>query len=113
MVRSKQAVRLLDGCRVGLSALVLAQLPLTHALADPSPPSGQPVYSADGRTQTPIKHVIVIIGENRSFDHVFATYVPQSPGQTVNNLLSEGIVVPAAKSLNIRSTRGTGGLSRR
>ena len=40
---------------------------------------------------TPIQHVIVIIGENRSFDHVFATYVPQ-PGQTVWNLLSEGIV---------------------
>ena len=31
---------------------------------------------------TPIKHVIVIIGENRSFDHVFATYVPKH-GQTV------------------------------
>ena len=42
-------------------------------------------------TQTPIKHVIVIIGENRSFDHVFATYVPKN-GQTVWNLLSEGIV---------------------
>ena len=40
---------------------------------------------------TPIKHVIVIIGENRSFDHVFATYVPKH-GQTVVNLLSEGIV---------------------
>src|SRR6202521_6437055 len=43
------------------------------------------------KTKTPIKHVIVIIGENRSFDHVFATYVPQN-GQTVWNLLSEGIV---------------------
>src|SRR5271169_999482 len=42
-------------------------------------------------TATPIKHVIVIVGENRSFDHLFATYVPQ-PGNTVNNLLSEGIV---------------------
>ena len=41
--------------------------------------------------RTPIKHVIVIIGENRSFDHVFATYVPKN-GQTVVNLLSEGIV---------------------
>ncbi len=29
-----------------------------------------------GLTATPIKHVIIIIGENRSFDHVFATYVP-------------------------------------
>jgi hypothetical protein len=45
----------------------------------------------DNRTATPIKHVIVIIGENRSFDHVFATYVPRS-GQSVNNLLSQGIV---------------------
>ena len=44
-----------------------------------------------GDTGTPIKHVIVIIGENRSFDHVFATYVPK-PGRLVNNLLSEGIV---------------------
>jgi phospholipase C len=42
-------------------------------------------------TTTPIKHVIVIIGENRSFDHVFATYVPRH-GQGVWNLLSEGIV---------------------
>ena len=42
-------------------------------------------------TATPIKHVILIIGENRSFDHVFATYTPPA-GQTVWNLLSEGIV---------------------
>ena len=45
----------------------------------------------DGETRTPIKHVIVIIGENRSFDHVFATYVPKH-GERVWNLLSEGIV---------------------
>lgn len=43
------------------------------------------------RTNTPIKHVILLIGENRTFDHVFATYTPPK-GQTVNNLLSEGIV---------------------
>ena len=42
-------------------------------------------------TATPIKHVIVIIGENRTFDHVFATYQPKS-GETVSNLLSKGIV---------------------
>jgi phospholipase C len=47
--------------------------------------------SNDGKTTSPIKHVIIIIGENRSFDHVFATYVPKS-GQTVDNLLSKGIV---------------------
>ena len=42
-------------------------------------------------TVTPIKHVVLIIGENRTFDHVFATYQPPA-GQTVANLLSKGIV---------------------
>jgi phospholipase C len=42
-------------------------------------------------TKTPIQHVIVIIGENRTFDHVFATYKPRH-GETVSNLLSKGIV---------------------
>jgi len=47
--------------------------------------------SRDSDTASPIKHVIVIIGENRSFDHVFATYVPKN-GEKVWNLLSEGII---------------------
>jgi len=42
-------------------------------------------------TATPIKHVIVIVGENRSFDHLFATYQPIK-ANTENNLLSEGII---------------------
>jgi phospholipase C len=47
---------------------------------------------ADGpKTATPIKHVIVLIGENRTFDHVFATYVPPFT-DTVANLLSKGII---------------------
>ena len=40
---------------------------------------------------TPIQHVIIIIGENRSFDHVYATYKPKH-GEKVSNLLSRGIV---------------------
>ena len=43
------------------------------------------------QTATPIKHVIVLIGENRTFDHLFATYVSPS-GDSVRNLLSEGII---------------------
>ncbi|MDE3109147.1 MAG: phosphoesterase [Acidobacteriota bacterium] len=43
--------------------------------------------------RTPIKHVIIIIGENRTFDHLFATYVPERH-QRIWNLLSEGIVNP-------------------
>jgi phospholipase C len=42
-------------------------------------------------TTSPIKHLIVIIGENRSFDDVFATYQPKN-GETVPNLLSKGII---------------------
>ncbi|HWI28468.1 MAG TPA: alkaline phosphatase family protein [Stellaceae bacterium] len=45
----------------------------------------------EAATTTPIRHLIVVIGENLSFDNVFATFVPP-PGQTVDNLLSKGIV---------------------
>ena len=44
------------------------------------------------KTASPIKHVIVIVGENRSFDHLFATYTPKSDDEKVLNLLSEHIV---------------------
>jgi phospholipase C len=50
-----------------------------------------PTGSNDNNTTTPIKHVIVIVGENRSFDHLYGTYVSPS-GDSVRNLLSEGIV---------------------
>ena len=43
-------------------------------------------------TATPIKHVVIILGENRSFDHLFATYQPPSKNEKVSNLLSEGII---------------------
>src|SRR5438105_13519605 len=52
-------------------------------------PGKQP--SKQSTTTTPIQHVIVIIGENRTFDHVFATYQPTST-DSISNLLSEGIV---------------------
>src|ERR1700694_6292724 len=40
---------------------------------------------------TPIQHVIIIVGENRTFDNLFGTYKPKA-GQSVDNLLSKGIV---------------------
>ena len=43
-------------------------------------------------TASPIKHVIIIVGENRSFDHLFATYVPKGKHERVLNLLSQGII---------------------
>jgi phospholipase C len=65
----------------GIATLVLQLIsPAIAAAADHS-----------RQTQTPIQHVIVIIGENRTFDHVFATYKPKH-GQSISNLLSKGIV---------------------
>ena len=46
---------------------------------------------AAGTTATPIEHVIVVVGENHTFDNLYGTYRPR-PGQTVDNLLSRGIV---------------------
>jgi phospholipase C len=43
------------------------------------------------RTTTPIKHVIVVLAENSSFDHAFGTYHPRN-GQSIGNLLSRGLV---------------------
>lgn len=44
------------------------------------------------RTASPIKRVIILIGENRGLDHTFGTYTPKGKGQTISNLLSKGIV---------------------
>jgi phospholipase C len=70
-------------------AVATSLVALIANLGTPLPVSAQD--AAQEPTATPIKHVIVIIGENRTFDHVFATYQPAS-GETVSNLLSKGIV---------------------
>jgi phospholipase C len=71
---------------VATGAAVAVTVTMTAAAAGTTPHANQ-----WPRTTTPIKHVVVIIGENHSFDNVFATYQP--PGhQKIWNLLSEGIV---------------------
>ena len=75
--------------RVLLGAAALAA---TAVAAVPGPAgAGDKRGGHDAATATPIQHVIVIIGENRTFDHLFATYPPKQ-GESVLNLLSEGIV---------------------
>src|SRR6202789_2170577 len=54
-------------------------------------PQSSYAQTAAPATTTPIKHVIIIIRESRRFEHVYATYTPKA-GETVKNLLSEGIV---------------------
>jgi phospholipase C len=84
-----------------------ATITLAATLAGPIGAGTIPAYAAapyngdDGQdgtqsaesieTASPIKHVIVLIGENHTFDNIFATYVPKG-GQKVSNLLSKGII---------------------
>ena len=72
-----------------LSSTLAVMVAIGPALPASAQPAGNGRRSGD--TVTPIKHVIVIVGENRSFDHLFATYKPKA-GETVNNLLSEKII---------------------
>ena len=51
-------------------------------------------------TATPIKHVIILIGENRGLDHTFGIYKPKGKNQTISNILSKNIV-------NLDGTPGT------
>jgi phospholipase C len=75
----------LTASRIGLATLAMTQFTFLGPLADTARADDH------GETRSPIKHVIIIVGENRSFDHLFATYQPQA-GQSVANLLSKGIV---------------------
>jgi phospholipase C len=87
----------LHGLSMAAASLAVLQMSVGQVLA--AAPATAPAFGGlwnsgadkSALTSTPIKHVIVVIGENRSFDHVFATYVP-TRGQTVHNLLSEGII---------------------
>ncbi|MGD0108791.1 MAG: alkaline phosphatase family protein, partial [Rhodopila sp.] len=74
--------------RFFLSSSVIA---MAVQVAAPSGWAAPPLGTNDLNTKTPIKHVIVIYGENRSFDHLFATYRSPS-GDSVLNVLSEGII---------------------
>jgi phospholipase C len=67
---------------LGASVILLATLAIAARSADREQAT---------RTATPIKHLIVVIGENRGFDHVFGAYIPR-PGQGIANLLSRGII---------------------
>jgi phospholipase C len=72
----------------GVSATALTVLPLGSAFAQSAT---QQLSAEKISTATPIKHIIFIVGENRSFDNVYATYQPKN-GQKIWNLLSRGII---------------------
>jgi phospholipase C len=72
------------------SSLVVTALPrLTVAAGKDRDRDGDD--DRDRHRNTPIHHVIVMIGENHTFDNVFGGYKPR-PGQKVWNLLSQQII---------------------
>jgi phospholipase C len=75
---------------IAAAGLVASALSAAAATAAPQS-AGSSGAGTSGGTTTPIKHVVVIIGENHSFDNVFATYQPPNQ-QKIWNLLSKGIV---------------------
>jgi phospholipase C len=78
--------------RCGRRAAAVSAVVLAGAAAAMPARSADPDLVTDQlSTATPIKHVIVVIGENRTFDHIYGTYVPKSH-DSILNLLSEGIV---------------------
>jgi phospholipase C len=84
--------KLARSARVGLAILTAIPFSLGGTLAYAAPDKDKEHEEGKGKeTASPIKHVIIIVGENRSFDHVFATYKPKH-GQKVDNLLSKGII---------------------
>ncbi len=73
-------------CATAMAISMLAYVPAGFSNDEPDRTVGHI------KTASPIKHVIIIVGENRSFDHVYATYVPKRKNERVLNLLSEGII---------------------
>src|ERR1700723_2429913 len=87
---------LLHYLRASFGALMIFQFGVGGFLAAPAYANGQNGNdrgkgNGNGETESPIKHAIVLIGENRTFDHLFPPYKPPS-GEPVKNLLSEGII---------------------
>ena len=55
----------LNGIRLGITSVALLQFAVGAPIAN--------AQTGDNNTASPIKHVIVIIGENRSFGNVIVT----------------------------------------
>src|SRR6516165_2809739 len=80
--------KLLQASRMSLATIAMLQFSVAGPLAGTAQ-----AHDDKGKARTPIKHVIVIVGENRTFDHIFATYEPVSR-YSVNNLLPKAFTNP-------------------
>ncbi len=77
------------------AAAVVLHIPAQGSVDNPTVLSSTAIQSALAQSQapttTPIQHLIVVVGENHTFDALFGAYQPGA-GQSVFNLLSEGII---------------------
>ena len=82
-------------------ALVLAVSATLPAIASAAAPAAAATLrpAGLGSTTTPIKHVVVIIGENHTFDNVFATYQPPYLHRPGTAMAVWGVLEPAPCSL--------------
>ena len=72
-------IRHLSRPSTALCGAIAAVTCTSLTVAPVSPAAAQAQQNSSGpQPRTPIEHVIMIIGENRTFDHVFATYTPRS-----------------------------------
>jgi phospholipase C len=81
-----------NGADATASAAPAVSPDMTAAAPAVSPDAKGKKPTNEPKTASPIKHVIVLIGENRGLDHTFGTYQPKGNKQTISNLLSKGIV---------------------
>lgn len=81
-MRSSHKVNALAAALTAAALIRMAAIPAAAATS---------ARRSTGHAATPVRHVILIIGENLTFDDLFGTYRPPK-GQAVWNLLSKGIV---------------------
>jgi phospholipase C len=84
--------RILKKVGAGAAAASIALIAASTGLADDGASNRGADAAEAMRTESPIKHVIILIGENRGTDHTFGVYKPKGRHQTISNLLSKGIV---------------------
>jgi phospholipase C len=79
--------------KLGLSAVACAVSLIAANAGMAKDDASKGTDAADAiKTESPIKHVIILIGENRGTDHTFGVYRPKGKKQTISNILSKGIV---------------------
>jgi hypothetical protein len=94
--------KLVHSARVAVAIVTLSfSLGGTLAYATPPDKNHDKDKEKNRESASPIEHVIVIVGENRTFDHIFATYEPNaaSPSTTSCPSTSSGKMAPLAPTI--------------